>query len=266
MVGVVAVAISVIVGLILGAIAAYYGRLVGQHRHAHRGRVLCLPLRVVRDHPDRRAWSRGCRTSSLPSGSLGGPASPACSAARSCPSRRTSMSMRPGRWGPPTGAIISRHIMPNSIAPIIVLATMSIGGAILTEAALSFLGMGVQPPAPSWGNMLSEARSFLFTAPWLMLYPGSRDPHHGARLRPVGRWSPRRPRRETEGVGCALPALLEVDDLHMHFFTRDGVVKAVDGVTFSLEAGPDAGRGGGVGLGQIGDGPFHHAAHPRTTG
>ena len=49
---------------------------------------------------------------------------------------------------------------------------MSIGGAILTEAALSFLGMGVQPPAPSWGDMLSEARTSLFTAPWLMLYPG----------------------------------------------------------------------------------------------
>jgi len=49
---------------------------------------------------------------------------------------------------------------------------MTIGGAILTEAALSFLGMGVQPPAPSWGGMLSEARSYLFSAPGLMLYPG----------------------------------------------------------------------------------------------
>ncbi len=68
--------------------------------------------------------------------------------------------------------ILTRHIMPNSVAPIIVYATMSVGGAILTEAALSFLGMGVQPPAPSWGGMLSEARSLLFTAPWMMLYPG----------------------------------------------------------------------------------------------
>jgi peptide/nickel transport system permease protein/oligopeptide transport system permease protein len=49
---------------------------------------------------------------------------------------------------------------------------MSVGGAILTEAALSFLGMGVVPPTPSWGGMLSEARSYLFSAPWLMLYPG----------------------------------------------------------------------------------------------
>jgi peptide/nickel transport system permease protein/oligopeptide transport system permease protein len=74
--------------------------------------------------------------------------------------------------GASTFRILGRHIMPNAIAPIIVYGTMAIGGAILTEAALSFLGMGVQPPAPSWGLMLSESRSFMFTAPWLMLYPG----------------------------------------------------------------------------------------------
>ena len=74
--------------------------------------------------------------------------------------------------GASTRRILFRHIMPNSLAPIIVYATMSVGGAILTEAALSFLGMGVQLPRPSWGGMLSEARTSLFTTPWLMLYPG----------------------------------------------------------------------------------------------
>jgi len=68
--------------------------------------------------------------------------------------------------------ILFRHIMPNAIAPIIVYATMSIGGAIITEAALSFLGMGVQPPTPSWGLMLSDARALMFTAPWLTIWPG----------------------------------------------------------------------------------------------
>jgi len=68
--------------------------------------------------------------------------------------------------------ILFRHIMPNSLAPIIVYATMTVGTVILIEAALSFLGMGVQPPSPSWGGMLADARSYLFTAPWLMLYPG----------------------------------------------------------------------------------------------
>jgi peptide/nickel transport system permease protein len=74
--------------------------------------------------------------------------------------------------GAPDRRIMVRHILPNSMAPIIVYGTMIIGGAILTEAALSFLGLGVQPPTPSWGLMLSEARAYLFSAPWLMLFPG----------------------------------------------------------------------------------------------
>ena len=69
--------------------------------------------------------------------------------------------------------IIIRHIFPNSVATIIVYATMSIGGAILTESALSFLGMGVQPPTPSWGVMIADGKSYLVNAPWMMLAPGA---------------------------------------------------------------------------------------------
>lgn len=68
--------------------------------------------------------------------------------------------------------VLARHILPNAAGPVVVYGAMSVGGAILAESALSFLGMGVQPPSPSWGAMLSESRSYLFTAPWLMLYPG----------------------------------------------------------------------------------------------
>ena len=68
--------------------------------------------------------------------------------------------------------IMSRHILPNALAPIIVYATMSIGGVILTEAALSFLGVGVQPPTPSWGRMLNEAQSYVITQPALFIWPG----------------------------------------------------------------------------------------------
>jgi peptide/nickel transport system permease protein len=68
--------------------------------------------------------------------------------------------------------LMSRHIMPNAIAPIVVYATMSIGGAILTEAALSFLGLGVQPPTPTWGRMIEEGRSFITTQPMLVVWPG----------------------------------------------------------------------------------------------
>lgn len=68
--------------------------------------------------------------------------------------------------------IITRHIFPNSFAPIIVYATMNVGSAIIVEAALSFLGLGVQPPTPSWGKMLSESLDYIDIAPWMMLFPG----------------------------------------------------------------------------------------------
>ncbi|MFH1778328.1 MAG: ABC transporter permease, partial [Candidatus Omnitrophota bacterium] len=68
--------------------------------------------------------------------------------------------------------IITRHLIPNAISPVLVSATLRVAGAILTESSLSFLGIGVQPPTPSWGNMLIEAKATLGFAWWLMLYPG----------------------------------------------------------------------------------------------
>ena len=65
-----------------------------------------------------------------------------------------------------------RHILPNCIAPITVLATALFGWALLTESALSFLGLGVPPPAPTWGNMLAASRPFFGNAPWLGIFPG----------------------------------------------------------------------------------------------
>jgi peptide/nickel transport system permease protein len=69
-------------------------------------------------------------------------------------------------------SIIFRHMIPNSIAPVLVSATIGIAGAILAEAALSFLGFGVPPPHATWGNILSDGKSFLFDAPWLTYIPG----------------------------------------------------------------------------------------------
>ncbi len=68
--------------------------------------------------------------------------------------------------------IILVHLLPNAIAPILVSATLGIPGAILTEAALSFVGIGVQPPAPSWGNMLTAGKDILEIAWWLSVFPG----------------------------------------------------------------------------------------------
>jgi peptide/nickel transport system permease protein len=68
--------------------------------------------------------------------------------------------------------IITRHIIPNTLAPVIVYATLGIGNTILVEAALSFLGLGVQPPTPSWGNMINDGRDSLLTAWWISTFPG----------------------------------------------------------------------------------------------
>jgi peptide/nickel transport system permease protein len=68
--------------------------------------------------------------------------------------------------------IIVRHILPNALAPIIVAATLGIAAAILAESTLSFLGLGIQPPMPSWGNMLKDAPTDMGPAPWTAIFPG----------------------------------------------------------------------------------------------
>jgi len=74
--------------------------------------------------------------------------------------------------GNPDRRILLRHILPNISAPILVQATLAIAAAIIAEASLSFLGLGQQPPAPSWGSMLNTARSYVDQAPWMAVWPG----------------------------------------------------------------------------------------------
>jgi peptide/nickel transport system permease protein len=69
--------------------------------------------------------------------------------------------------------IMTRYILPNVFPPILVQATLTIATAIIAEAALSFLGLGQQPPAPSWGSMLNTAKNFLSQAPWMAIWPGA---------------------------------------------------------------------------------------------
>ena len=71
-----------------------------------------------------------------------------------------------------TGHVIFREILPNVAGPLVVIATMGVGSAILAEASLSFIGLGVVPPAPSWGGMLARAREQLMGAPWIAIWPG----------------------------------------------------------------------------------------------
>ena len=75
--------------------------------------------------------------------------------------------------GTSTGMVLIRHILPNIMAPIIILFTINIGNAILAEASISFLGYGIPPPTPSWGSMLSlGGRKYMLRAPWMALWPG----------------------------------------------------------------------------------------------
>jgi peptide/nickel transport system permease protein len=68
--------------------------------------------------------------------------------------------------------VIARHVVPNAMGPIVVGATLAVGNAIIIESSLSFLGLGVQPPTPTWGNMLMDSQATMATKPWLTIFPG----------------------------------------------------------------------------------------------
>ena len=74
--------------------------------------------------------------------------------------------------GATTGRVLFRHILPNALPLLLVAGSLRVGGFILLEAALSFLGLGVQPPTPTWGSMISLNRSFINSAPWMVVFPG----------------------------------------------------------------------------------------------
>ena len=153
--------------------------------------------------------------------------------------------------GASDGHILFRYILPNSASPLIVQATVAIPTAIIGEATLSFLGLGVQPPTPSWGVMLSDAQQYLDQAPWLAIWPGLLIALAtlgfnllGDGLRDVldPRSGPERPR--LQGTAHELRqsrerpmSLLEITDLTVGFDTEDGTVHAVKGVSFSVERG-----------------------------
>jgi peptide/nickel transport system permease protein len=71
------------------------------------------------------------------------------------------------------GRILLRHVVPNALGPIVVSATLAVGNAVIVESSLSFLGLGVQPPTPTWGNMLMDAQATMATEPWLAIFPGA---------------------------------------------------------------------------------------------
>ncbi len=170
-VGFVAVGISLVIGVVLGALAGYFGGWVDQVIMRSVDIVLCIPtlflilMLIVFIGPSLfnimviiglTSWtelSRLVRAEFL-----------------TLKERDYSQAARAMGLNPL--AIIFKHLLPNALAPVFVSATFGIAGAILLESGLSFLGLGVQPPMASWGNMLTAGKDYITEAWWLTLMPG----------------------------------------------------------------------------------------------
>ncbi len=170
-IGIIAVGISVLVGTSLGAIAGYFGGGIDAIVMRFVDMMLCLPtffliLTVVALLEPNiinimaiiglTSWMGVARLVRAEALSL----------------REREFVLAARATGASDFRIITKHILPNALGPVLVSATLGVGGAILVESSLSFLGIGVQPPTPSWGNILLDAKATLGVAWWLMLYPG----------------------------------------------------------------------------------------------
>jgi peptide/nickel transport system permease protein len=170
-VGFVAVGISLIIGVTLGLMAGFFGGLADELAMRAVDVMLCFPsffliLAVIAFLEP----SLGNIMAVIGLTSWMGVARLVRAETLSLREREFVEAARLAGAGP--ARLILRHILPNTPAPVLVSATLGIAGAILTESALSFLGLGVQPPEPSWGNMLLEGKDVLEIAPWMSVYPG----------------------------------------------------------------------------------------------
>jgi peptide/nickel transport system permease protein len=171
LVGFVAVGIATFIGILLGAMAGYYGRWIDSLIMRFVDIMLCFPtffliLAVIAFLKPSiwnimiiiglTSWMGVARLVRAEFLSL----------------RERDFVLAAQAIGARDARIIFRHILPNAMSPVLVSATLGVAGAILTESALSFLGIGVQPPTPSWGNMLIAGKQTLGTAWWLSVFPG----------------------------------------------------------------------------------------------
>ena len=170
-VGVIAVGISVIIGLFLGALSGYFGNIPDIVIMRIADIFFAFPY-ILGAIAIMTVLGPGIVNIFIAIGILGW-ASFARIFRGSILSIKNKEYIEAARaFGASNYRIITKHIFPNSFAPIIVYATMNVGTAIIVEAALSFLGIGVQPPTPAWGKMLAESLDYVDTAPWMMLFPG----------------------------------------------------------------------------------------------
>lgn len=171
LVGFVAVGISTLVGILLGALAGYYGKWADAVIMRFVDIMLCFPsfflILAVIAFLEPSIWNIMIiigLTSWMGVARL--------VRAEFLSLRERDFTLAARALGAPDRRIIFRHILPNALSPVLVSSTLGVAGAILTESALSFLGIGVQPPTPSWGNMLIVGKQTLGTAWWLSAFPG----------------------------------------------------------------------------------------------
>ncbi len=170
-VGVLAVALSVTIGTTVGALSGYYGGLLDNVLMRVVDFMISLPSLFVLIML-AAIWGTNPVTIVLVIGGLRWMGT-------SRLVRGSFLSLREREFveaarclGAGSGRIMVRHILPNAVGPIIVAATLGVAGAILTESSLSFLGLGIQPPMASWGNMLRTAQDQMVRAPWTAFFPG----------------------------------------------------------------------------------------------
>jgi peptide/nickel transport system permease protein len=171
LVGFVAVGISTLIGVCLGALAGYYGRWADAVIMRFVDLMLCFPtfflILAVIAFLEPSIWNIMIiigLTSWMGVARL--------VRAEFLSLRERDFVVAARAIGGSDSRIIFRHILPNALSPVLVSATLGVASAILTESALSFLGIGVQPPTPSWGNMLMAGKQTLGTAWWLSFFPG----------------------------------------------------------------------------------------------
>jgi len=179
-VGVLVVAISLVIGVPIGALAGFYGGRVDSILMRLTDIFLSLPaflvlilLSAILREVDAPLFERNnVLTIGLVIGVLSWMTFARLVRAAFLTLRETDFVTAARCAGASNRRLIVTHILPNAIGPIIVEATLGLGYAIIEESGLSFLGFGIQPPTPSWGNLLSNAQEYLTKYPWLAIFPG----------------------------------------------------------------------------------------------
>lgn len=170
-VGVLATVISTLIGLMMGALSAYYGGWIDTIIMRLADIFLAFPY-ILFVIAMLAVIGSGIQNVFIAIGVLGWPSIARVFRSAILSVKQSDFVDAARSMGASDSRIILRHIFPNSIASIVVYSTMNIGGAILTESALSYLGMGVIPPDPSWGVMIQDGQAYLASQPWLMIMPG----------------------------------------------------------------------------------------------